>query len=117
MSYWLYFSLASLNLTTVGQCLAISALFQPWSDMKSSPLKPLHTPWQDALNNLKASMSSEHARIVANMHLLYQTRDAKFDFATKRRQRLAELKMMAKDKGIDTDAAREEYDPVWENAM
>ncbi|KAJ6465349.1 hypothetical protein C8R45DRAFT_836832, partial [Mycena sanguinolenta] len=65
--------------------VTILALFQPWSDMKSSPLKLPDTSWQDALKQLNASMSSEHARIVANMQLLYQTRDAKFDFAAKRR--------------------------------
>ncbi|KAJ7933107.1 hypothetical protein B0H13DRAFT_1508278, partial [Mycena leptocephala] len=59
--------------------VAMLALFQPWSDVKSSPLKLSDTSWQDAWDKVKVSKSSEHARIVANMQLLYQTRDAKFD--------------------------------------
>ncbi|KAJ7906868.1 hypothetical protein B0H13DRAFT_1880182 [Mycena leptocephala] len=50
-------------------------------------------------------------------HFYIRPRDAKFDFAEKRRKRLSELKMMAKDKGFDRETTDEQYDPVWENAM
>ncbi|KAJ6572953.1 hypothetical protein B0H10DRAFT_1964280 [Mycena sp. CBHHK59/15] len=64
------------------------------------------------------SMSPERIRIVLNMQILYQTRDAKFDFAAKRSKRLAELKRMAKNTVIGgSDDGDETYDPVWENAM
>ncbi|KAJ7242276.1 hypothetical protein C8J57DRAFT_1084415, partial [Mycena rebaudengoi] len=59
--------------------VVILSLFKPWSNTKSSPLKPPDIAWPHALNDFKMSMSPEHARIVLNMQLLYQTRDAKFD--------------------------------------
>jgi hypothetical protein len=63
-------------------------------------------------------MSPEHTRIVLNMQLLYQTRDAKFDFAAKCSKRLAALMRMAKDRGlVGDDEGDMEYDPVWENGM
>ncbi|KAJ7625274.1 hypothetical protein DFH06DRAFT_1007893, partial [Mycena polygramma] len=58
----------------------ILTLFKVWSDMKSSPLKSPELGWVDAFKMLKPSMLPEHARVVLNMQLLYQTRDAKFDF-------------------------------------
>ncbi|KAJ7336997.1 hypothetical protein DFH08DRAFT_618314, partial [Mycena albidolilacea] len=58
----------------------ILTLFKTWSETKSSPLKSPDVAWLDAFNDFKLSMSPEHARIVLNMQLLYQTRDAKFDF-------------------------------------
>ncbi|KAJ7939134.1 hypothetical protein B0H13DRAFT_1587164, partial [Mycena leptocephala] len=60
--------------------VVILTLFKTWSDTKSSPLKSPDVTWFDAFNECKLSMSPEHARIVLNMQLLYQTRDAKFDF-------------------------------------
>ncbi|KAJ6477698.1 hypothetical protein C8R45DRAFT_766033, partial [Mycena sanguinolenta] len=60
--------------------VVILALFQPWSTLKSSPLKAPKTTWMDALNELQRAMSPEHARVTLNIQLLYQTRDAKFDF-------------------------------------
>jgi hypothetical protein len=98
--------------------VVILALLKLWSDTKSSPLKSPEIAWPDALDDFKRSMSPEHARILLNMQLLYQTREAKFDFAAKRSKRLAELRRMAKDTGITgDDEGDEEYDPVWENAM
>ncbi|KAJ7893605.1 hypothetical protein B0H14DRAFT_2334693 [Mycena olivaceomarginata] len=67
--------------------VVILTLFKPWSETKSSPLKSQDIAWPDALNDFKRSMSPEHAKIVLNMQLLYQTRDAKFDFAAKRSKR------------------------------
>ncbi|KAJ7262005.1 hypothetical protein C8J57DRAFT_1032388, partial [Mycena rebaudengoi] len=64
--------------------VVILALFRPWSGIKSSPLKSPDVSWPDALAELKVSMPSEHIRVTLNMQLLYQTRDAKFDFAAKR---------------------------------
>ncbi|KAJ7928702.1 hypothetical protein B0H13DRAFT_1860277 [Mycena leptocephala] len=94
------------------------ALFKPWSNTKTSPLKSPDITWTDALNDFKLSMPPEHARVVLNMQLLYQTRDAKFNFAAKRSKRLAALTRMAKDTGIvGDDEGDAEYDPVWENAM
>ncbi|KAJ7727125.1 hypothetical protein DFH07DRAFT_725617, partial [Mycena maculata] len=61
--------------------VVILTLFKPWLDTKSSPLKSPDIAWSDALNDFKPSMSPE---IMLNMQLLYQTRDAKFDFAKKR---------------------------------
>ncbi|KAJ7247546.1 hypothetical protein C8J57DRAFT_1080760, partial [Mycena rebaudengoi] len=60
--------------------VVILALFRPWSGIKSSPLKSPDASWPDALAELKVSMPSEHIRVTLNMQLLYQTRDAKFDF-------------------------------------
>jgi hypothetical protein len=98
--------------------VVILALFKPWSDTKSSPLKSPDITWPDALNEFKQSMSPEHTRVVLNIQLLYQTRDTKFDFAAKRSKRLAALTRMAKDTGIvGDDEGDTEYDPVWENAM
>ncbi|KAJ7241207.1 hypothetical protein B0H12DRAFT_1074568 [Mycena haematopus] len=77
----------------------ILSLFKPWSDVKSSPLKSLDSNWLEALANLKLQLNPEHSRVVLNMQLLYQTRDAKFDYAAKRAKRLAELKRMAKNTG------------------
>ncbi|KAJ7031471.1 hypothetical protein C8F04DRAFT_960199, partial [Mycena alexandri] len=65
--------------------VVILALFKPWSDAKSSPLKTPDTPWEEAFLQLELSMPPEHVRITLNMQLLYQTRDAKFDFAAKRK--------------------------------
>ncbi|KAJ7065994.1 hypothetical protein B0H15DRAFT_761032, partial [Mycena belliarum] len=62
----------------------ILTLFKPWSEIKSCPLKSQEIAWSDALNDLRQVISAEHARIILNMQLLYQTRDAKFDFAAKR---------------------------------
>ncbi|KAJ6505148.1 hypothetical protein C8R45DRAFT_769249, partial [Mycena sanguinolenta] len=58
----------------------ILALFQPWSPVKSSPLKSPETSWTDALDKFRESMSPEHVRVTLNMQLLHQTRDAKFDY-------------------------------------
>ncbi|KAJ7191335.1 hypothetical protein GGX14DRAFT_300210, partial [Mycena pura] len=60
--------------------VVILTLFKPWSNTKSSPLKEVNMSWLDALNDFRSSISSEHHRVVLNMQLLYQTRDAKFDF-------------------------------------
>ncbi|KAJ7191992.1 hypothetical protein B0H12DRAFT_1082739 [Mycena haematopus] len=78
----------------------ILSLFKPWSNIKLSPLKSADTNWLEELANLKPQLSPEHSRVVLNMQLLYQTRDAKFDYAAKRGKRLAELKKMAKNTGI-----------------
>ncbi|KAJ7911420.1 hypothetical protein B0H13DRAFT_2328385 [Mycena leptocephala] len=53
------------------------------------------------------------------MQLLYQTRDAKFDFAARRKTRLGELMRKARDSGmrLDDEDGDDDYDPVWENAM
>ncbi|KAJ7074948.1 hypothetical protein B0H15DRAFT_792471, partial [Mycena belliarum] len=59
----------------------ILTLFKVWSDTKASPLKSADCDWLDALDEFKLSMCSEHARILLNMQLMYQTRDAKFDYA------------------------------------
>ncbi|KAJ7934825.1 hypothetical protein B0H13DRAFT_1563174, partial [Mycena leptocephala] len=60
--------------------VVILSLFTPWSTLKTSPLKSPDVSWSDALADLKNTMSPEHTRVVLNMQLLYQTRDAKFDF-------------------------------------
>ncbi|KAJ7816558.1 hypothetical protein B0H13DRAFT_1504535, partial [Mycena leptocephala] len=60
--------------------VVILTLFRPWSDIKSSPVKFPSIGWEDALNEFRPTMSAEHVRITLNMQLLYQTRDAKFDF-------------------------------------
>lgn len=87
-------------------------LFRPWSTVKSSPLKSMDTAWPDALHEL------EHVRVTLNMQLLYQTRDAKFDFAVRRGKRLVELMRKAKNSGIDVDEeGDEDFDPVLKNAM
>ncbi|KAJ7627950.1 hypothetical protein DFH06DRAFT_1006569, partial [Mycena polygramma] len=57
--------------------VVILTLFKLWSDTKSSPLKSPAIGWSDALDEFKPSMSPEHTRVVLNMQLLYQTRDAK----------------------------------------
>ncbi|KAJ7833405.1 hypothetical protein B0H13DRAFT_1562967, partial [Mycena leptocephala] len=72
--------LSDLQSDELKYAVALLTLFKPWSNTKSSPLKSPETPWINALADFKASMSSEHTRIVLNMQLLYQTRDAKFDF-------------------------------------
>jgi hypothetical protein len=96
----------------------ILTLFKVWSNTKCSLLKSPDTAWSDAFNEFRPSMSAEHVRIMLNMQLLYQTRDAKFDYAAERTQRLTELTRMAKDQGIPNNCdADQEYDPVWENAM
>lgn len=48
-------------------------------------------------------MSPEHVRVTLNMQFLYQTRDAKFDFAAKRGKRLAEMMRKAKDSGMNIE--------------
>ncbi|KAJ7827715.1 hypothetical protein B0H13DRAFT_1917520 [Mycena leptocephala] len=93
-------------------------LFRPWSTVESSPLKSMDTAWPDALHEFQDSLSPEHVRVTLNMQLLYQTRDAKFDFAARRDKRLVELMRKAKNSGIDVDEeGDEDFDPVWENAM
>ncbi|KAJ7605142.1 hypothetical protein DFH06DRAFT_1020410, partial [Mycena polygramma] len=57
--------------------VVILTLFKVWSDMKASPLKTPETSWSAALDDFTPSMMPKHARIVLNMQLLYQTRDAK----------------------------------------
>ncbi|KAF8207390.1 hypothetical protein K438DRAFT_1471494, partial [Mycena galopus ATCC 62051] len=57
----------------------ILILFKPWSNVKLSPAKLPDVIWEDALDNLKPTMSPERSRITLNMQLLYQTRDAQFD--------------------------------------
>ncbi|KAJ7704060.1 hypothetical protein B0H17DRAFT_921592, partial [Mycena rosella] len=59
--------------------VVILSLFKPWSNTKPSPLKSPDIAWPDALDEFKIAMAPEHARIVLNMQLLHQTRDAKFD--------------------------------------
>ncbi|KAJ7880685.1 hypothetical protein B0H13DRAFT_1891685 [Mycena leptocephala] len=71
--------------------VVIIALFRPWSSCKTSPLKSPDLNWLDSLAELQVSMSPEHVRVTLNMQLLYQTRDAKFDFTAKRGKRLAEM--------------------------
>ncbi|KAJ7245932.1 hypothetical protein B0H12DRAFT_1021586, partial [Mycena haematopus] len=58
-------------------CVIILTLFQPWSTVKLSPLKPLDLSWSDAFETLRQSMPPEHVRVMRNMQLLHQTRDAK----------------------------------------
>ncbi|KAJ7337027.1 hypothetical protein DFH08DRAFT_614292, partial [Mycena albidolilacea] len=65
--------------------VVILTLFKLWSDTKYYPLKSSHITWSNAFDEFKSSMLPEHARVVLNMQLLCQTRDAKFDFAAKRR--------------------------------
>lgn len=98
--------------------VVIIALFRPWSSCKTSPLKSPDLNWLDALAELQVSMSPEHVRVTLNMQLLYQTRDAKFDFTAKRGKRLAEMMRKAKDSGINIEEEGENvYDSVWENVM
>ncbi|KAJ7239403.1 hypothetical protein B0H12DRAFT_1075034 [Mycena haematopus] len=98
--------------------VVILALFRPWSAVKLAPLKSPDTTWPDALQELQGSMSPEHVRVTLNMQLLYQTRDAKFDFAAKRGKRLAELMKRAQNSGMDVDEESDAlFDPAWENAM
>ncbi|KAJ7084569.1 hypothetical protein B0H15DRAFT_777558, partial [Mycena belliarum] len=60
--------------------VVILALFRPWSASKISPLKSPDLSWLEAHTEFKEAMSPEHIRVTSNMQLLYQTRDAKFDF-------------------------------------
>ncbi|KAJ7224744.1 hypothetical protein B0H12DRAFT_1077984 [Mycena haematopus] len=86
--------------------------------MKSSPVKLPTVSWEVALNEFKPTMSAEHVRITLNMQLLYQTRDAKFDFAAKRGKRMAALLSSARNSGVNMDdEADNDFDPVWENVM
>ncbi|KAJ7939721.1 hypothetical protein B0H13DRAFT_1562298, partial [Mycena leptocephala] len=64
----------------IKDAVVILALFRPWSSFKRSPLKSPDVGWLDALAEFKLSMSPEHVRVTLNMQILYQTRDAKFDF-------------------------------------
>ncbi|KAJ7099920.1 hypothetical protein B0H15DRAFT_770720, partial [Mycena belliarum] len=57
--------------------VAILSLFKVWSNTKSAPLKSPDTEWLDAFYDFKEILPPEHAQIVLNMQLLYQTRDAK----------------------------------------
>ncbi|KAJ7236581.1 hypothetical protein B0H12DRAFT_1075797 [Mycena haematopus] len=82
-------------------CVIILTLFQPWSTVKLSPLKPLDLSWSDAFETLRQSMPPEHN-----------------NFSAKRGKRLAELMRKAKDSGREVeDNVEDVYDPVWENAM
>ncbi|KAJ7837324.1 hypothetical protein B0H13DRAFT_1912554 [Mycena leptocephala] len=97
--------------------IAMLTLFHPWSDNEASPLKPEGCDWDTAFDDMDATLSPKHRRILSNMQLLYQSRDAKHDYSELRRRRMAELArssvLSSSRREDDTDT----YDPAWENAM
>jgi hypothetical protein len=98
--------------------VVVLAMFKPWSSSKTSPLKTVDQTWQCALDAYTNFITPEHAAIIQNMQLLYQTKDAKFDYAARRSKHLKELIACAVDSGMNIDDVdSDNYDPVWENAM
>ncbi|KAJ3866052.1 hypothetical protein EV359DRAFT_37445, partial [Lentinula novae-zelandiae] len=62
--------------------VAILALFKPWSDNEQSPLKAPQETWDNAFCTWKDTESfKSHIRIVQNMQLLYESKDAKLNYS------------------------------------
>jgi hypothetical protein len=108
-----------LKADEVKYAVAMLTLFKPWSNVRTSPLKPKTVTWKDAFRQWKSAMPPEHIQVTCNMQLLYQTKDVKFDFSAKHRQRLKELTAIGKHSGFDIgeDSVDNVYNPIWENAM
>ncbi|KAF8186559.1 hypothetical protein K438DRAFT_2153189 [Mycena galopus ATCC 62051] len=97
--------------------VAMLALFKPWSGDAASLLKESDESWEDAHKEMLESATEEQLRLIHNMQLIYQSRDAKDDFSAARRKRAAELARSLPSNRDRTDEEEEGYDPIWENAM
>ncbi|KAJ3804915.1 hypothetical protein F5876DRAFT_18585, partial [Lentinula aff. lateritia] len=68
-------------------CVYMLVLFKPWSDNEQSPLKLKEESWDTAFNTWKnMGLHANHINIMKNMQLLYETKDAKFDYSAQRRK-------------------------------
>ncbi|KAK7032935.1 hypothetical protein R3P38DRAFT_2773431 [Favolaschia claudopus] len=71
--------------------VAMLTLFTTWSSNTDSPLKAQDKDWSSAYEAMLTTLSPGHLRVIKNMQLLYESRDAKHDFSAMRRKRMAEL--------------------------
>ncbi|KAJ7615522.1 hypothetical protein FB45DRAFT_693292, partial [Roridomyces roridus] len=65
---------------------AMLMLFKPWSGAIGSPLKDEQQSWAEAFQDLKGLLPHRHQKILQNMQLVYQSREAKDDYSAQRRQ-------------------------------
>ncbi|THU82121.1 hypothetical protein K435DRAFT_598903, partial [Dendrothele bispora CBS 962.96] len=59
--------------------IVMLTLFKPWSNNKSELLKPVEQSWCDAFQSWKNDTSQQYLKVISNMQLLYESKDAKFD--------------------------------------
>ncbi|THU87588.1 hypothetical protein K435DRAFT_867153 [Dendrothele bispora CBS 962.96] len=98
--------------------VAMLVLFKPWSGNELNLLKPHELSWEDAFITWSNTLESKkHQCIMDNMQLLYESKDAKFDYSAMRRQRMAELTQNASSFAPSDENEGDQYDPEWENAM
>ncbi|KAJ6512937.1 hypothetical protein C8R45DRAFT_812511, partial [Mycena sanguinolenta] len=64
---------------------AMIALFKPWTKNIDSPLKAKDEDWCTVYQTLQSQLPPNHCKIIENMQLLYQSRDAKDAYSAKRR--------------------------------
>ncbi|KAJ3889850.1 hypothetical protein GG344DRAFT_28521, partial [Lentinula edodes] len=62
--------------------VAMLTLFKPWSSNEKTPVKNDNQSWETAFHLWESSGGfKKHMRIIENMQLLYETKDAKFDYS------------------------------------
>ncbi|KAJ3931070.1 MAG: hypothetical protein NXY57DRAFT_896856 [Lentinula lateritia] len=67
--------------------IAMLALFKPWSHNEQSPLKAPQEAWNTAFNTWKdTDLFKSHIKIINNMQLLYESKDAKLDYSAQRQK-------------------------------
>jgi hypothetical protein len=99
--------------------VVILTLFKPWSSSKDSPLKETATTWSESLAEFLPCLTEDQKSVIANLQLLYQTKDAKFDYQAARLARLRQLNLISGNDGgfTNDDGNGIVDDPVCENAM
>ncbi|KIJ25641.1 hypothetical protein M422DRAFT_273398 [Sphaerobolus stellatus SS14] len=96
---------------------AMLTLFKPWDSNKSMLLKDLSQSWGDAWDTFQHELPLRFQEIINNMQAVYECKDAAHDYAALRKSRLADLKLLAAERGINPDDCDFNDDPLWYTAM